>query len=110
MKRHCEECQRKIHTIIQGRTRRYGVESREDHDLCHRCYRRLRQRVVAARMMPKPLWAYRERSTLWLLEAGPAAFISMVNKHMTTYKHLGSFRACNAMRVGRCAHYSYRQP
>ena len=68
MKRLCE-CGRPVHISVVTRKRSDGVEHAEDHSLCSRCYRSLRNRVVSARMLPMPLWAARQRSTLWRLQA-----------------------------------------
>lgn len=67
----CSECGRSTHLHFsrangnKSRLRRHGAERPADHDLCDRCYRSLRQRVVAARMLPKPRWAERQMSTLY---------------------------------------------
>lgn len=62
----CAECQsRPVHVIsskhFYGSARNAGT-----HDLCDRCYRSLRDKVVAARQKAKPAWAI--RSTLVVLE------------------------------------------
>lgn len=72
--RHCSECGRSIHLTFskaggnQARLRRHGAERPAHHDLCDRCYRSLRSRVVAARMLPMPNWAKRQRSTLFRMD------------------------------------------
>lgn len=74
--KHCGECGRGLHTTFsrasgnKARLRRHGAERPADHDLCDRCYRSLRARVVAARMTAKPKWVERQRSTLVQLGAG----------------------------------------
>lgn len=71
--RRCSECGRSIHLRFsrangsKGRLPRHGAERPADHDLCSRCYKSIRQRVVAARMLPKPRWVERQRSTLELM-------------------------------------------
>lgn len=72
--RGCSECGRKIHLLFshaggrKARLRRHGAERPADHDLCDKCYRTLKARVVAARLRPMPNWAKRQRSTLYRLE------------------------------------------
>lgn len=65
--RHCSECGRKIHLTFSARLKRHGAERPADHDLCVRCHRSLKERVVAARLRPMPNWAMRQRSTLYRL-------------------------------------------
>ncbi len=68
--RYCSECGRSIHLTFSkargnlGRLRRHGSEQPDHHDLCDRCYRSLRARVVAARMQRKPRWVEHQRATL----------------------------------------------
>jgi hypothetical protein len=65
MKRICTGCEeRSVYVLsVHGYGSSKCVES---HDLCGRCYRRLRNQIVAKRMMPKPEWAERARSTLFI--------------------------------------------
>lgn len=65
MKQLCATCEaRPVHVVS---ARRYGSSGSVDtHDLCDRCYRSLRDRVVASRKGPKPHWAY--RPTLKVME------------------------------------------
>ena len=66
MKVLCAMCEKRLVFIVAARG--YGShKSVETHDLCDRCYRSMRDRVVAARMSKKPSWAV--RSTLKVLEA-----------------------------------------
>jgi hypothetical protein len=59
MKQVCSECDRRVHVLKKGYL--------PDHDLCDRCWRTLRARVVALRLQPKPNWAVRD--SLRMLEA-----------------------------------------
>lgn len=51
MKATCSECDKQVHVIGRGHL--------AHHDLCDRCWRTLRQKAVAARLGPKPVWAVR---------------------------------------------------
>jgi len=66
MRAPCSECGGRVFTKVYGRLTRCGIESRKDHDLCARCFRSQRNRIVAERCGPKPWFAV--RSTLRLLE------------------------------------------
>lgn len=61
----CATCEARPVYVVAARG--YGSSGSVDtHDLCDRCYRSLRNRVVAARMSKKPGWAV--RPTLQVLE------------------------------------------
>ena len=61
MKPLCATCEARPVYVVAAR--HYGSNRNVDtHDLCDRCYRSLRDRVVASRKGPKPHWA--TRSTL----------------------------------------------
>lgn len=61
----CATCEARPVYVVAAR--HYGSrKSVETHDLCDRCYRSLRNQVVAARMGKKPNWAV--RSTLKVME------------------------------------------
>jgi len=70
MRRLCSSCEsRSVYVVSLHRYRARGARQLvENHDLCDRCYRSMRAQIVAARQMPKPLWAYRERSSLVLMD------------------------------------------
>ena len=58
MKPLCSMCEARPVYVVAARG--YGSSgSVETHDLCDRCYRSLRDRIVAARKGPKPYWAVR---------------------------------------------------
>ena len=65
MRRHCEFCERPIHLVVFSRRERYGVERPEDHTVCHRCWRRLRDQLHAERTGPKPWYAVRSTLRVW---------------------------------------------
>jgi hypothetical protein len=83
MKRFCE-CGRKVILSFsrksgnKGRLQGSGVEDPSDHVLCRQCLRTLRAQVIAARMKPKPLWAYRNRNTLVLIQQSGKDSLGMV--------------------------------
>ena len=67
MKQPCEGCEDKLVFVQSEKSRWFGSSKGvSSHTLCRRCYRSFLNRVVAARMGPKPFWAV--RSTLKLLE------------------------------------------
>ncbi len=61
----CSMCEDRSVYVVAARG--YGShKSVATHDLCDQCHRRLRNKVVAARMGKKPNWAV--RATLTVLE------------------------------------------
>lgn len=69
MKLICAMCESRRVYVQASATgaRRYGSSRGvAAHDLCHQCYRKMRNRVVAARLQRKPFWAI--RSTLRIME------------------------------------------
>lgn len=56
MRRVCE-CGKTIHLSRKGRPPKFGMQSPEHHDLCRRCFHRLRSQAIAATQGPKPWWA-----------------------------------------------------
>lgn len=67
MRPRCEECGKRVYVV--SRYQRSDPGRLQDHALCDRCYRSHRNQVVAARMLEKPDWAYRARSSLMMLNA-----------------------------------------
>lgn len=67
MKLICGACEERPVYVVSEKRRCFGSSRGVGaHDLCDKCYRSLRDRVVAARKGPKPHWAY--RPTLKVLE------------------------------------------
>lgn len=67
MKLMCAACENRPVFIVSEKQRSFGSSRGVGaHDLCDRCHRALRDKIVAARQGPKPFWAV--RNPLQLME------------------------------------------
>ena len=65
MRRYCELCERQVYLEVRSRDRYQGIARPDDHTLCGRCQRQLRDQLCAQRIGPRP-W-YATRATLRVL-------------------------------------------